>query len=343
MIKKLISLTAALALCLTLGVPAFAAESTTETPDKVQITFIADTHPQTIETFVNNNNISVDSFTVAADDTHTSGYVINEQSSFDSLWNDFVSMQTNLLSEGIANNKDSEACADMKIMLDALETNDFQMKIICDTPTSLTRSTDFVGSEIIESIQPVVEQTATQQTSAAVEPKASNWVPTSGHAGTWPSQNVSDATYMEVYYKWNSASELSTLTDKSDSTLEGDLVFYNYDDDSPATGWYGGNYTYNTNQPRPYQDTQAFDNSNEPVFCIGCSDASALKAKTDYYWIAYGNKTDSDGCKAKLNFQRGHRVIDDIYEETWNIFGDETKVVIPFSSWNTTTTETKYF
>lgn len=171
---------------------------------------------------------------------------------------------------------------------------------------------------------------------------ASNWVPTSGYANAWPSQNVSDATYLEVSYRWNSASALSTLTNDKDSTLEPDLVFYNYDGTAMCTGWYSGNYTYSTNQPRAYLDTAAFDKPDEPVFTIGCSSAEDLEEDTDYYWIAYGNQ-NSSGSKAKLNFQRGHRVLDWIYEQPWNIFGDETVTVIPFSDWDTSTTGQKTF
>jgi len=345
--KKVISLILANLLILSMSVTAFAAEPiSTTTHEKVEITFAANVQPQNIETFVADNSIAMDSFTITVDDTLTSGYVINEQADFNTLWNDFVTMQTALLSEGIAANSESKASCDMRIMLDALESNDFQMSIVCDMPIISTRS-GFVGADIIESVQPISSQSTTvseADSASASSTRASNWLPTSGSASAWPSQNVSDATYLEVRYEWESASDLSTLTNDSDSTLEADLVFYNYDNGALATGWYtGGNYTYNTNQPRAYQDTQAFDNDDEPVFTIGCSDASALEAETEYYWIAYGNETGSAGCKAKLSFQRGNRLIDSLYEATWNIFAEETVIVIPFSSWNTTTQGTAYF
>jgi len=345
--KKTVSMILSVVLMLSVSVPAMAAEPIdATTPEKVEITFVPNIQPQSIETFVNENNITMDSFTITVGDTHTSGYVINEQSDFDTLWDDFVTMQTALLSEGISANSTSQASSDMQIMLDALESNDFQMAIVCDNPIPLTRSNGLIGADIVENIQPIASQTTAvrEENSVSVaSATASNWLPTSGSASAWPSQNVSDATYLEVRYEWESASDLSTLTNDSDSTLEADLVFYNYDDEALATGWYTGNYTYNTNQPRAYQDTQAFDNANEPVFTIGCSDASALEAGTEYYWIAYGNETGSDGCKAKLSFQRGNRLIDSVYEETWNIFAEETVIVIPFSSWDTTTSGTASF
>lgn len=345
--KKTISMILATMLILSMSVPAFAAEPiSATTPEKVEITFAANVQPRNIESFVAGNDITMDSFTITVDDTLTSGYVINEQADFNTLWNDFVTMQTALLSEGIAANSASQASGDMQTMLDALESNDFQMSIVCNTPASLTRS-GLIEADIVESIQPVASQNTAvrEKTSVSVASvNAGNWLPTSGSAGAWPSQNVSDATYLEVRYEWESASDLSALTNDSDSTLEADLVFYNYDNEALATGWYtGGNYTYNTNQPRAYRDTQAFDNDDEPVFTIGCSDASALKAGTEYYWSAYGNETGSDGCKAKLSFQRGNRFIDSVYEETWNIFAEETVIVIPFSSWDTTTSGIAYF
>lgn len=347
--KKALSMMLVAALILSMGVSALAAEPiSTTASEKVEITFSANVQPQNIEAFVAENNISMDSFTITVDDTINSGYVINEQADFDILWENFVMMQTSLLSEGIASNSTSQASSDMQTMLEALNSNNFQMSIVCDNPTALTRSR-LIGADIVESIQPqpIATQTAAVKEENSVSDasaSANNWLPTSGSASAWSSQNVSDATYLEVRYEWESASDLSTLTNDSDSTLEADLVFYNYDNEALATGWYtGGNYTYNTNQPRAYQDTQAFDNTDEPVFTIGCSDASALEAKTEYYWIAYGNETGSDGCKAKLSFQRGNRLIDSVYEETWNIFAEETVIVIPFSSWNTATSGTAYF
>lgn len=335
--KKIYALLLICAMAFSMSVTAFAADTNnTTTPEKVKITFVAEAQTAAIEQFVSSNDIIMDSFTITVDNTYTSGYVINNQDDFDALWSDFVTMQTALLNEGINNNESVQIGNDLQASLNGLASNDFQMAIVCDNPIPLTRNSTLMGADIVESIEPI-ETTSSEPMAAQnnASTRATNWVPTSGSASAWPSQNVSDATYLEARYKWNSASALSTLTNDSDSTFEADLVLYNYDQEALATNWYDGNYTYSTNQPRPYQDTQAFDNSDEPVFCIGCSDASALEANTEYYWIAYGNETGSDGCKAKLNMQRGHRVLDWIYEETWNIFGDETETVIPFSSWDT--------
>lgn len=38
---------------------------------------------------------------------------------------------------------------------------------------------------------------------------------------------------------------------------------------------------------------------------------------------------------AVLYFQRGHRLPAGIYDTAWNVFADETKIVIRFSDWNT--------
>lgn len=168
-----------------------------------------------------------------------------------------------------------------------------------------------------------------------IKTSASNWVPTSGQGAVFPSTVTTDATYLEVEYKYNSASDLSTLTGDEDSTLEGELVLYNYNDEALADNWYadhGSSWTFVSNQPYAYIDTQAFDNSDEPRFTIGCASAKDLTSGTDYYWRAYGNETGQSGGSVKLYFQRGHRIIDSIYSP-WNIFQDETVVVIPFSSW----------
>lgn len=341
--KKFLSIALSLALMSTLSITAFAVEPDDATSsEKVKITFLSNIETEKIGSFVSENGISMDSFAITTNAENTSGYVINKQDDFNGLWSEFVEMQTSLLSEGIENNKNTQIGKDMQESLNAILSNDFQMAIVCDNPSSLSRNAGLIGLDIVESIEPVNPAIESEATTYA-ETRATNWVPTSGSASAWASQNVSDATYLEVHYKWNSSSALSYLTNDSDSTLEADLVFYNYDDQAIATDWYDGNYTYNTNQPRPYQDTKAFDNHDEPVFCIGCSDASSLEANTDYYWIAYANKTNSTGCKAKLNMQRGHRLLDSLYEQTWNIFGDETKTVIPFSSWDTSKSGTATF
>lgn len=340
--KKFLSIALSLVLISTLSINAFAIEPDDITsPEKIKITFLSNVETEKIGAFVSENGIVMDSFSVTTNDENTSGYVINKQDNFDGLWSEFVEMQTALLSEGIENNKNTQVGKDMQESLNAILSNDFQMAIVCDNPSSLSRSAGLIGLDIVESIEPINSTTTIENESTTyAETRATNWVPTSGSASAWASQNVSDATYLEVHYKWDGSYALSYLTNDSDSTLEADLVFYNYDGTAIATDWYKGNYTYNTNQPRPYQDTKAFDNRDEPVFCIGCSDASSLKAHTDYYWIAYANKTGSTGCMAKLNMQRGHRLLDFLYEQTWNVFGDETKTVIPFSSWDTSKTGT---
>ena len=106
-----------------------------------------------------------------------------------------------------------------------------------------------MGADIVESIEPI-ETTSSEPVVAQnnASTRATNWALTSGSASAWTSQNVSDVTYLEARYKWNSASALSTLTNDSDSTLEADLVLYNYDQEALATNWYDGNYTYSMNQ-----------------------------------------------------------------------------------------------
>lgn len=352
--RKAISKTSALVVVVCLLMSMFSmTASATEVQDapeeKVKITFVADTLIESIATFVEINDISMDSFSVAnttGESECTSGYVINEQDSFERLWDDFVSEQVALLSEGIESFGDNEAANDMSAMLAALENNTIQMSVICETASPLARSNSYLGAEIVESIEVLSSHAADEapeEDAPATRASYGNWLPTYGWGGAWPSSTVSDATYLEVSYRWDYAYQLAGLTGDADSTFEADLVLYNYDDTAMATGWHSGNYSYNTNQPRPYKDTQAFDNGDEPVFCIGCSDASSLVAGKDYYWIAYGNETGSTSCKAKLNLQRGSRLIDAIYEQTWNIFGDETVTIISFTEWNTATNPKKYF
>lgn len=173
-----------------------------------------------------------------------------------------------------------------------------------------------------------------QKSEIGAQAAASNWLPTSGSAFVWPSGSYDDATYLQVNYEWDSSSKLSTLTNNTASTLEGEIVLRNYDGEAIANRW-NTNYAYTTNQPRAYRDTQFLDGSDECCFTVGCSDASALEAGKQYYWYAYGNRTESESCDVKVYFQRGHRLPAGIYDTAWNVFADETKIVIRFSDWNT--------
>lgn len=318
--------------------------------EMVQITFAKDASVDQVNAFIAGNNVVVKSFLAVADIDHSSGYIVVNEADFETLWLDFLIKQEALLKEAIESNYSEQVIADLQIMLSALENNDLQISVEFRNPIG-TISNYWYSSDIVENVQ-ISDFNVDADISSAekidaeasyLSTSASNWLPTSGWARAWNSTQISDATFMEVLYCWDSASELSTLTDDSDSILEGDLVFYNYDGSAIATEWYDDNYTYTTNQPRPYLDTQFLDNEEEPVFCIGCSDASSLVAGTNYYWIGYGNQTGSSGCKAKLYFQRGHRAISSLYEQSWNIFADETVIVIPFSEWNTTNNDIAYF
>ncbi len=349
MFKKLIALFSAVILMLSANTFSVSANNIEkESENKIKITFVEKASPKSIISFISDNNVDIESFTVEAicgSETLTSGYIVNESAAFDVLWNDFITKQTALLSESMRNNRSANSVSSMNTMLNALNTNNIQISVISNSSNSLDAKT-LSAYNIVDETNLIEASSRSEQ--KIIENKtrstsASNWLPSSGHAGAWNSQNVLDATYMEVWYRWNTAAELSTLTNDDDSTLEADLVFYNYDGSAISTAWYDGNYTYTTNQPRPYQDTQAFDDEDEAVFSIGCSDASSLSAGVDYYWAAYGNQTGSSGCKAKVNFQRGHRILNSLYEETWNIYGDETVKVVAFNEWNTATSPYAYF
>ncbi len=295
-----------------------------------------------IDRLLEENKIYIHSFTVSSDGNISSGYTVTDSpANFKTLWYDFYYKQHLLLSEGIEYNNGSTASDDMKKMLESLRAGEYTISVICYIPVDYNEEI-LNCSEIISEINNYSNECGRNVTPSTGD-RTSNWVPTSGFAVAQASQNISDATYLEVHYMWNSASALSTLTNDSVSTLEGDLVFYNYDGNAISTAWYSGNVTYSTNQPYAYQDTQSLDDPNEPCFSIGCSAASLLSSNTDYYWIAYGNKTASTGCMAKLNFQRGYRLISNIYSQTWNVFGIETETVIPFSSWNTGNTYIRFF
>ena len=348
MIKKIMALFSAFVLMLTASSFSVSANNAVEKePQEIKIIFDENTSIKLIASYVDNKDINVNHSIVEVDhgeETITSGYVVNESAKFDVLWSDFIAKQTALLSESMEKNRSSESIDSMQTMLNAITSN--YIKVSVKTNLSNVSEVNSISVndivdrvELIETLSSSANKTVNETKSA----RASNWVPSSGHAGAWRSQNVSDATYMEVWYRWDTAAELSTLTNDNDSTLEADLVFYNYDGNAMSTAWYDGNYTYTTNQPRPYQDTQAFDDEDEAVFSIGCSDASSLRHGVDYYWAAYGNRTSSNGCKAKVNFQRGHRILNSLYEETWNIYGDETVKVVAFNDWNTSTSPYAYF
>lgn len=348
MFKKITALFSAFILIF--SVNSFSASANTahdEEPDEIKITFAEKTNIKSIASYIDNKNINVELITVEiehGEETITSGYVVNEPAEFDVLWNDFIAKHSALLTESAESNRSSKSTSSMQAMVNAITTNNIRVSVKTNS-LNISEITAANSNNVVDKVEVIKTSSPSLQSDVneTVSSRASNWLPASGHAGAWNSQNVSDATYMEVYYRWNNASQLSTLTNDNDSTLEADLVFYNYDDSAISTAWYDGNYVFNTNQPRPYQDTKAFDGKDEAVFSIGCSDASSLRAGVDYYWAAYGNRTGSTGCKAKVNFQRGHRVINSLYEETWNIFGDETVRVVQFSDWNTATNPYAYF
>lgn len=348
MIKRIMALFSAFILMLSAGSFSVSANSAAEKePQEIKIIFDENTSIKSIASYIDNKDINVNHIIVEADhgkETITSGYVVNESAEFDVLWSDFVAKQTALLSESMEKNRSSESLDSIQTMLNAITSNDIKVSVKTNS-SNVSEVNSFSANDIVDRVELIETLSSSEQKTVneTQNTRASNWLPSSGHAGAWRSQNVSDATYMEVWYRWDTAAELSTLTNDNDSTLEADLVFRNYDGEAISTEWYDGNYTYNTNQPRPYQDTQAFDSNNEAVFSIGCSDASSLRHGVDYYWIAYGNRTSSNGCKAKVNFQRGHRILNSLYEETWNIYGDETVKVVPFENWNTATSPYAYF
>lgn len=176
---------------------------------------------------------------------------------------------------------------------------------------------------------------------ALAEDKPNNtWVPDGGYAFAIDG-SYSNTVYMYCDFEWSSSSKLSGLKNDDNETLEMDIVYYNYDGDAYSYEWYNysgyngyrGNY-WETNQPRPYWDTQFDDSENERSFCLGCSDANQFTANSMYYWWGYGQK-NSNGSMAKVIAQRGHRTPEWDYEDTYAVFAEESAIIVPFSNWDT--------
>lgn len=154
--KKFLSIALSLALISALSINAFAADSDDNTTrEMIKITFLSNVETEKIGSFVSENGIAVDSFTITTNDGNTSGYVINKQANFDGLWSEFVEMQTALLSEGIEHNKNTQVGKDMQESLNAILSNNFQMTIVFDSPSSLSYSADLIGLDIVESIETI--------------------------------------------------------------------------------------------------------------------------------------------------------------------------------------------
>lgn len=358
--RKYLSLLLALVMTMSLCVPALAAFDNlalatreraqySKSLEKTTISFESSATIREIEEIVTNNDIVLNEFTatiLSGKNDITCGFVIREQDSFSNLWDDFCEQQEALLVDAIiANAENSEILEDIMAVREAIESNSIRIDTLICCGNVLEDSSNLNDLDIVREVKVYDKNTVSAENVAPQEytqaTEETNWLPTSGTAYAWPSGTYDDATYLQINYMWNSAYAMSTLTNNTNSTLEAEIVLYNYDGSAISDAW-NTNYSYVTNQPRAYRDTQAFDNSNECCFTIGCARASDLEAGTQYYWYAYGNRTDSDSCKAKVYFQRGHRVISDNYS-TWNIFADETLTVVQYRDWNTGTATYKDF
>lgn len=333
-----------LSVLIILSVSAMALEPMEKNMERASVVFEQGVTLSEVEKVITDNSLNIESFTTvvsAGDSKITCGFVVNQEDNFSNLWDEFVEQQTALLTDAqIANTNNPEILEDILATKEAFDNNTVYIDaVVCSSAESVQRkifNNDVVQSVTIIETQeaPVVTNEVEVETNQIRTATTDNWVPTSGDAYVWPSGSYDDATYLQLNFKWNSASALAGLTNDSDSALEGEIVLYNYDGSAIADDW-NKNYAYTTNQPNAYRDTQALDGNDEICFTVGCSNAAAFNSGTQYYWYAYGNRTDSDSCKVKVYFQRGHRLLDWSYENPWNIKIDETEIVIRFNEWNT--------
>lgn len=169
----------------------------------------------------------------------------------------------------------------------------------------------------------------------AVDRSSSTWVPSWGSASA-RNGSYSGSVRMFMDFGWDTEYSISGLMADTNETLEMDLMFYNYDGEGYVTYYYGDD-TYGvyweTNQPRPYHDTDFDDNENEPALCIGCSDANLYEVDQYYYWWCYGVK-NSDGGSAEVAAQRGYRSPSGIYESCWNVFAEQTIEVVGYADFD---------
>jgi hypothetical protein len=110
--------------------------------------------------------------------------------------------------------------------------------------------------------------------------------------------------YVIQYMYWDKYARLSALWGLYESTFEPDVIFYNYDGnaygDAPIGYW-------ESNLPRPYVDTQAFDGQDEKAVTIGSADAASILAQTMYHTVTRMTDGGGNSSQMKLSSQRGKR------------------------------------
>lgn len=132
------------------------------------------------------------------------------------------------------------------------------------------------------------------------------------------------SVYQENQWYPGRMANLKCLSD----TYEAEFKTYNYDGRHYYSLSSGDVLGWDTNFPRGYLDTGAFDSSNEPQYTIGSADIDAATAYTTYTTYIQVRLGNVDVDAAKTQGQRGNRTPNWCYS-TWCIFADDTNPQTP--------------
>lgn len=339
----------ALSVCLTPGLAAevqngellSAEEEIYSQPQKTIISFNDASDTQIVELLNESDVTELQTTSTVNGEIYTTGYVLAETIELDDAINNFEERYYSMLLETKEAYKDTnpEMYAVFEARLENYITEGMSISAVVvegelnEQVTQEVKNNEFVRQ--IESIS-VSPSSNSYEAGARAAAATGNWVPTSGSATVWNSSQYKDAVYMNLNWSWDSDSDMTLYQSSDNITLEAEIVFYNYDGEGHAVGWYSGDWTYDTNQPSPYIDTQFnFGNKDEVPYTIGSYDATGFKSGKNYYWVCFGDVNNPDGSMAKIYFQRGHKLFG--INSTWTIFADETEIVVGFNKWNTGT------
>lgn len=316
-------------------------------PQKTIISFDEASDAQIVELLNESDVTELQTTSTVNGEIYTTGYVLAETTELDDAINNFEERYYSMLLETKEAYKDNnpEMYAVFEARLENYIAEGMSISaVVVDGELNGQVAQEVKNNDLVRQIESISVSPSSNSDEARTRAAAAtgNWVPTSGSAAVWNSTQYDDAVYMNLNWSWDSDSDMTLYQNTDNVTLEAEIVFYNYDGEGHAVGWYSGDWTYDTNQPSPYIDTQFnFGNKDEVPYTIGSYDATEFESGKNYYWVCFGDVNNPDGSKAKIYFQRGHKLFG--ISSTWTIFADETEIVVGFNDWNTGTKSTITF
>jgi hypothetical protein len=213
----------------------------------------------------------------------------------------------------------SDAVADYESMLQSLfdELNDFG-DVSCSYPGSapvdrMTLETNYDA------------RTPNYDLPVVWDCLADLWWPTWGsiQTGRITQGQYDGQRYIRQNFGWNIPHLGWLMGCNPQATFEPDAVFSNYD----GQHYFGRKLSWASSLPDKYNDTQAFDSSDEKVYTVGTADVQQLQPNRTYYTLirtAPGNSATDTG---KVDAQAGVR-FPAACHRTWCVFPEDTKFMI---------------